>query len=44
MMNAQIKKKLIVNIPYIIIGAVATNIGEAWRMAEGVDEIVRAHV
>ena len=37
MMNAQIKKKLIVNIPYVIIGTVATNIGEAWRMAEGVD-------
>ena len=33
----KIKKLLILNIPYIIVGLVATNIGEAWRMAEGAD-------
>ena len=33
----KIKKLLILNIPYIIVGVIATNIGEAWRMAEGAD-------
>ena len=33
----KIKKLLILNIPYVILGLVATNIGEAWRMAEGAD-------
>ena len=33
----KIKKLLILNIPYIIVGLIATNIGEAWRMAEGAD-------
>ena len=33
----KIKKPLILNIPYIISGLAATNIGEAWRMAEGAD-------
>lgn len=31
------KKVLILNLPYIILGLVATNFGEAWRLAEGVD-------
>jgi len=29
------KKLLILNIPYFVIGAVATNLGEAWRLAVG---------
>ena len=33
----KIKKLLILNIPYIIVGLIATNIGEVWRMAEGAD-------
>ena len=33
----KIKKLLILNIPYLLLGLVATNIGEAWRMAEGAD-------
>ena len=33
----KMKKLLILNIPYIIVGLIATNIGEAWRMAEGAD-------
>ena len=33
----KIKKLLILNIPYIIVGLIATNIGEAWRIAEGAD-------
>lgn len=33
----KIKKLLILNIPYIIVGLIATNIGEAWRLAEGAD-------
>ena len=35
MSTVNIKKKLILNIPYIIIGLVATNLGEAWRLASG---------
>lgn len=31
------KKVLILNLTYIILGLVATNFGEAWRLAEGVD-------
>ena len=33
----KIKKLLILNIPYIIVGLIATNFGEAWRLAEGAD-------
>ena len=33
----QIKRLLILNVPYFIVGLLATNIGEAWRMAEGAD-------
>ena len=36
MMNTKkIKKKIVMNIPYIIFGLVATNLGEAWRLADG---------
>ena len=34
-MNTKVKKQLILNIPYIIIGLLATNLGEAWRIAAG---------
>lgn len=33
----KIKKLLILNIPYFILGLLASNFGEAWRMAEGAD-------
>ena len=36
-MNKNIKRLLILNIPYVILGLLATNLGEAWRLAEGVD-------
>ena len=35
MNTKKIKKLLILNLPYIVIGLIATNFGEAWRMAEG---------
>lgn len=36
MMNKkEIKRLLILNLPYFILGLVATNLGEAWRLAEG---------
>ena len=35
--DPKIKKKLILNIPYVLAGLLATNFGEAWRLAEGVD-------
>ena len=32
-----IKKLLLLNMPYILMGLFATNFGEAWRMAVGAD-------
>lgn len=34
-MNSKVKKKLILNVPYVVLGLFATNLGEAWRLAEG---------
>ena len=32
-----IKKLILLNMPYILMGLFATNFGEAWRMAKGAD-------
>lgn len=38
MMNTkEIKRLVILNIPYVILGLLATNLGEAWRLAAGTD-------
>ena len=37
MNKAQLKKLLILNLPYVLIGLYATKLGEAWRLAEGTD-------
>ena len=37
MSRKEIKRQIILNIPYLILGLLATNLGEAWRMAEGAD-------
>ena len=34
-MKQQLKKKIILNLPYAIFGLFATKLGEAWRLAEG---------
>ena len=31
------KKLVLTNLPYVLIGLACTNLGEAWRMAEGGD-------
>ena len=36
-MSSKTKKLLILNLPYFIAGLVCTNLGEAWRIAEGAD-------
>ena len=36
-MNQKTKKLIILNLPYVIIGLFCSNIGEAWRIAEGTD-------
>ena len=36
-MSTKMKKLLILNMPYVIAGMLATNILEAWRLAEGAD-------
>ena len=35
MTREKFKKLIILNIPYVIFGLLATNLGEAWRLAEG---------
>ncbi len=38
MMNTkEIKRLVVLNIPYVILGLLATNLGEAWRLAAGMD-------
>lgn len=37
MTKKELKRLIILNIPYLVIGLVATNIGEAWRMSAGFD-------
>ena len=37
-----IKKLLILNLPYLLMGLFATNFGEAWRMAQGADASQKA--
>lgn len=36
-MNQKTKKLLILNIPYMVIGLICTNVGEAWRIGEGAE-------
>ena len=36
-MNTKLKKKIMLNVPYVVLGLFATNFGEAWRIAEGVN-------
>ena len=36
-MSNKTKKLLILNLPYLIAGLICTNLGEAWRIAEGAD-------
>lgn len=38
MSKKEIKRLVILNIPYLILGLLATNLGEAWRLAEGIDK------
>ena len=35
MNTKKLKKVLLPNIPFVIVGAIATNLGEAWRLANG---------
>ena len=37
MSKKEIKRLVILNIPYLILGLLATNLGEAWRLVEGAD-------
>ncbi|MEG0416566.1 MAG: type IV secretory system conjugative DNA transfer family protein [Erysipelothrix sp.] len=41
MSTKEIKRLLILNIPYLILGLIATNLGEAWRIAEGADSATK---
>ena len=36
-MNAKTKKLIILNLPYVLVGLLSTNIFEAWRIAHGAD-------
>lgn len=35
--SLNIKKLVLLNLPYILMGLFSTNFGEAWRMAQGAD-------
>ena len=35
MNSRKIKRWLLLNLPYIIVGILATNLGEGWRLAQG---------
>ena len=37
MNTAKLKKAVIRALPYVLTGLLATNIGEAWRLADGMD-------
>ena len=37
MNKKKLKKLLILNVPYILAGLLATNVGEAWRIASGLN-------
>ena len=37
MNKARLKKLLILNLPYVLIGLYATKLGEAWHLADGAD-------
>lgn len=37
-----LKKIILLNIPYVVMGLLATNLGEAWRLAEGVNASEKA--
>ena len=32
-----IKKLLVLNVPYVVIGLIATKLGQGWRLAEGIN-------
>ena len=32
-----VKKVVLTNLPYVVLGLVCTNLGETWRMASGGD-------
>ena len=36
-MTKNVKKLVILNIPYVLVGLVCTNLGEAWRIAQGIN-------
>ena len=42
MNRKEIKRLLILNIPYFILGLLAANFGEAWRMVEGADSSAKS--
>jgi type IV secretion system protein VirD4 len=40
-MNQKTKKRILLNIPYVVIGLFCSNLGEAWRMAAGTDSSMK---
>ena len=42
MNTKKLTKLLALYLPYILLGLVATNFGEAWRLADGKEQIGRA--
>ena len=38
MKQLNVKKLVLLNLPYILLGLFATNLGEAWRLATGAED------
>ncbi len=38
MKQLNVKKLVLLNLPYFLLGLFATNLGEAWRLATGADD------
>lgn len=38
-MTKKQKRFILLNIPYVLVGVIATNLGEAWRLSQTVDAV-----
>ena len=43
MKQLNMKKLVLLNLPYFLLGLFATNLGEAWRLAVGADASAKLH-
>ena len=44
MKQLNVKKLVLLNLPYFLLGLFATNLGEAWRLATGADASAKMQI